>query len=322
MKSSTKSVQQPPRSSRAIETIRAFLSGAGFPVFAITLLLCWEVFLIGMLLVPPSTSPFGAFAEDFRIWCFGYDPATGRTEWAYILSMLLPQLMMGGFIALFWWEPLRAVLRQPKRAALHAGAAVLVVAGSTLGFAFSGDAPAAGELPFPAEGIRTAFESPHLSLVNQNGSRVDLEELRGRVVLLTAVYASCGHTCPQILGQTKDALAALDPGEVDDLTVVAVTLDPSHDSAEILARLADGYDLQAPLYNLVTGPSQQVEDVLDDMQIARQRDPETGVIDHANIFLLIDRNGKIAYRLGLGERQKTWLSAALRVLLKEPRTAG
>ena len=53
------------------------------------------------------------------------------------------------------------------------------------------------------------------------------------------------------------------------------------------------------------------------MQVARKRDPETGVIDHANLFLLIDREGRLAYRLGLGERQQRWLTSALRVLLDE-----
>jgi cytochrome oxidase Cu insertion factor (SCO1/SenC/PrrC family) len=120
-----------------------------------------------------------------------------------------------------------------------------------------------------------------------------------------------------ILSQTKAALAEFAPEELQDLTVIAVTMDPSNDSAEILALLANGHGLQAPLYNLVTGPSQEVERVLDAMQIARTRDPETGVIDHANIFLLIDREGTVAYRLGLGERQKNWLTAALRVLLNE-----
>jgi protein SCO1/2 len=231
--------------------------------------------------------------------------------------MLLPQLMMGGFIALFWWQPLREMRSEPKRAAVCVSAAALIIAGSTLGFAFFGSAPATSELPFPAEAIRTAFDSPHLSLTNQEGSPVDLEALRGRVVLLTAVYASCGHSCPLILSQTKAALAEFAPEELQDLTVIAVTMDPSNDSAEILALLANGHGLQAPLYNLVTGPSQEVERVLDAMQIARTRDPETGVIDHANIFLLIDREGTVAYRLGLGERQKNWLTAALRVLLNE-----
>lgn len=315
-------IEQPGRVGRAIEAIREFISGGAFPVFSISLLVCWELFLIGVLLVPPSASPLGAFAEDFRIWCYGYDPATGRTEWAYVMSMLVPQIMMGSFIALFWWGPLREMLREPKRAAMHAVVALLIVAGSTLGFAFSNSSPATDELPFPAEAIRTAFTSPQLSLTNQDGSLVDLQALKGGVVLLTAVYASCGHTCPLILSQTKAALAEFAPEELENLTVVAVTLDPNNDSEEVLARLAEGYGLQTPLYNLVTGPSQQVERVLDDMQIARSRDPETGVIDHANIFLLIDREGKIAYRLGLGERQKTWLTTALRVLLKEPRAAG
>jgi len=65
-----------------------------------------------------------------------------------------------------------------------------------------------------------------------------------------------------------------------------------------------------------------VEGVLDAMQIARQRDPETGVISHANLFLLVDREGRLAYRLGLGERQQRWLTSALRVLLNEPGSSG
>jgi protein SCO1/2 len=314
--------QQLGRSRQSIDAIHRFLTGGAFPVFTISVLVCWEMFLIGVLLIPPSPSPLGVFAEDFRIWCFGYDPATGRTQWAYVMAMLLPQLMMGSFIALFWWQPLREILRVPKRAAVHAAVAALIVGGSTLGFAFANNVPTTSELPFPAEAIRTAFNPPELSLTNQEGSPVDLEALQGRVVLLTAVYASCPHTCPLILSQTKAALAELGPGELQDLTVVAVTLDPSNDSAEVLATLANGHEMQAPLYNLVTGPSQEVERVLDDMQIARTRDPETGVIDHANIFLLIDREGRIAYRLGLGERQQTWLTAALRVLLKEQQAAG
>ena len=61
--------------------------------------------------------------------------------------------------------------------------------------------------------------------------------------------------------------------------------------------------MPAPLYNLVTGEADEVERVLDDMGVARQRDPETGIIDHASLFILVDRDGKVAYRLGLGERQ-------------------
>jgi cytochrome oxidase Cu insertion factor (SCO1/SenC/PrrC family) len=90
----------------------------------------------------------------------------------------------------------------------------------------------------------------------------------------------------------------------------------------VLHKLAQNHGMEPPLYNLVTGASTDVEPLLDRMEIARQRDPETGIINHANLFLLIDREGRVAYRLGLGERQQRWLTSALRVLLREEAASG
>ncbi|MBW2270311.1 MAG: SCO family protein [Deltaproteobacteria bacterium] len=300
-----------------IGRLHAFLAGGSFAAFALSVLLCWEVLLIGIFLVPPAPTTLGAFAETFRVWCFGYDPATGRTQWAEVMAMFLPQLMLAGIILLFWWEPLHQIMRRPRAAFFHVGLAALLVAGSATGFALSENSPATGELPFPAEELRIAHRAPDLSLINQEGDEVALPALRGKVIALTAVYASCGHTCPAILAQAKASVAELTAEQLDDLRVVAVTLDPEHDSTEVLARLAQHHDLQAPLFNLVTGASPEVENTLDQMQIARERDPETGVINHANLFLLIDRDGKLAYRFGLGERQQRWLTTALSILLNE-----
>jgi protein SCO1/2 len=164
--------------------------------------------------------------------------------------------------------------------------------------------------------------APDFVLTNQMHEPVELAALQGNVVILTAVYASCPHTCPVILSQVKDAIAQLAPEQRDDLRLVAVTMDPDHDSPEILARLAENHGMQAPLYNLVTGESSEVERILDRMQFARERDPETGIISHVNLYLLIDRDGRVAYRLGLGDRQQRWLASALKVLLKEEPASG
>lgn len=308
--------------ARMIRNLQNFIVGGSFPAIAISVLVCWVAFLIGVLMIPPSPTALGAFAEDFRIWCFGYDPATGRTEWAYVMAMVLPQLMLSIFILLFWWEPLRTLFRRPGMAFLHAGIGVVLVAGSAAGFVFSSSETATTELPFPAEELRTTMHAPEVSLVNQDGEAIDIAELRGKVVVLTAVYASCGHTCPLILQQAKASVAELDESQLQDLRVVAVTMDPENDSSDVLSMLAENHGIETPIYNLLTGPAAEVETTLDRMQIARSRNPETGVIDHANLFLLIDRNGKLAYRLGLGDRQQQWLTTALRVLLNETPTSG
>jgi protein SCO1/2 len=309
-------------SAKLLEAFRKLLTGSSFPAFALSLLACWEIFLIAMLLAPSKAIGLGAFAEDFRIWCFGYDPATGHTDVAYVMSMILPQLMIGGLIAYFWWEPLRELSRQPWRIARSLTAAALLVGAAGIGFARSTGPAAQGELPFPAEALRTAFEAPQFSLVDQLRQPVSLAGYEGRVVILTAVYASCPHTCPLILGQTKAAIAELSPAEREDLRVIAVTMDPEHDSPDVLRELAKRHGMQSPLYHLVTGEPADVDRLLDRMEVARERDPATGIISHANVFLLIDRDGRVAYRFGLGERQQRWLASALRILLHEKVASG
>jgi protein SCO1/2 len=233
------------------------------------------------------------------------------------MAMIVPQFMIGAFIVFFWWGPLRELSRQPWVIARYLGAAALLVAGSATGFALSAGRAPTGELPFPAEELRTAYEAPQFALTNQLRETVSLGGFQGNVVILTAVYASCPHTCPAILSQTKAAIAELSPVERADLRVIAVTMDPESDSPDVLRELAKNHGMHSPLYHLVTGHPVDVERLLDRMEIARQRDAETGVISHANLFLLIDRDGRIAYRLGLGERQQRWLVSALRVLLRE-----
>jgi protein SCO1/2 len=310
------------RNPGPIDRLERFLSGGGFPSFALSLLVFYEILLLVLLFMPAAETGLGAFADDFRVWCFLYDPATGQTDWGYVTGMIVPPLMVGAILALLWWGPLRERLSRPAALAGPVLAAVMIVGGAAGAFAALGAVPDRGELPFPAEEIRTAHRPPELSLVNQAGESVDLSRLRGSVVMLTAVYASCPHTCPVILAQAKRVIGELTAEERADLRLVGVTMDPAHDTPEVLADLAGRHGMERPLYNLVTGEPAEVERILDEMGITRHRDPETGVIDHANLFLLLDREGKIAYRLTLGDRQERWLVSALRVLLREPPHAG
>lgn len=302
----------------AEKRVEDFLSGWRFPSLVLFLLAYSAAALVALLLVPASDSALGRFAEEFRIWCFGYDPATKRFEWSYLVTMGVQWVMLGAGVIGVWRRPLRAALRRPARLVPPALTALAVVGAGAAGFGLLRPAAAAtGELPFPAERLRTSFAAPSLSLVDQDGQPVSLEALRGRVIMVTGVYSTCGYTCPMIMAQAKAAVSALSPAEREQVTVVAVTLDPQHDTPEQLRKMAEAQHVTAPLYRLSTGEPAAVERALDDLQIARERDPKTGVIDHANLFLLVDKRGKIAYRLTLGGRQERWLTQALRVLVAE-----
>jgi protein SCO1/2 len=307
---------------RIYDAAGRWLGGGSFAAAGLATLLFYELLLLGLLVTPGGDTGMGAFAEEFRVWCFGYDPDTGRFDWGFLLGMLAPPALLGAIVAGLWWEPLRAVLARPRLIVRPAAAAAMLVSLVAGSFAFLGFSPPPDDFPFPAEALRTALSAPALHLTDQAHQPIDLADQRGKVVMLTAVYASCPHTCPRILSQAKSSIAALSDEERADLRVVAVTMDPEHDSPEKLAELAQMHELAPPLYHLVTGPPGEVGEVLDSMGIARQRDPETGIIDHANLFLLVDRGGKVAYRLTLGDRQERWLTSALRILLREPVRGG
>lgn len=296
-----------------------FVGEGGFAVFAVALVLFYEVLLVFLLLTPPAESGLGAFAAEFRVWCFGAGADGASVDPRWIAAMLGPPVMLAGIVALLWWDSLTAMVAAPARAVAPLAVALGVVLAAT--GVFAALLPTGGgDLAFPAEELRTAHPAPQLRLRDQEGVLVDLAELRGKVVLLTGVYASCPHTCPVILDQARTVIDAVPESQRADVQVVAVTLDPERDTVEVLAELAERHGLAASTYRLVTGPPAEVERILDSMELARRRDAETGVIDHANLFLLLDRQGHVAYRFTLGERQADWLTSALRLLLSEPAT--
>jgi protein SCO1/2 len=290
-----------------------------FPVLALSLLGGFTLALFGVLLLPTGPDGLGAFAEDFKIWCFGYDPATGDLEWSYVITSVLEPVLLGAIILAVWWSPLRDGLRAHLRQLVRWSAAGLAGALAIAGLFMISIEPARadGELPFPAEELRTAQAPPRFTLIDQRGQPASLAELRGKVVLVTAVYARCGETCPMLLAQARRAVAGLTAAQRADLRVLAITLDAAHDTPAQLDGLARAQQLEPPLWRFLTGQPAEVERVLDLLDVSRRRDPETGVIQHANLFLLVDRQGRVAYRLGLGPRQERWLAVALGLLLDE-----
>jgi protein SCO1/2 len=303
--------------ARALQGVYDFLAGGRFPAVAIALLLAYELVLALLLVLPIPPEALGGFAEQFKTWCFGFDPATGRMEPMYVGMMLGEPVGLSAILLGIWWTPLRQlgaglVLR-------HALVGLALCGVGAAAFGLLRPARAQEELPFPAERLRTSLRPPAIKLVDQDGKVTSLAELRGRVVLLTGIYSRCGFTCPMILREAKRAVAALAPADRKDVTVLAITLDPAHDTPSALAQMAQAQGVSSPEFRLLSGDVPEVNAVLDRLGVERRVDPTTGVIDHPNLFILVDRDGRAAYRFTVGERQREWLHSALELLLHEAR---
>ncbi len=299
--------------------VGAVVSSWPFAVFIIALAISVTALLAMVLWLPTSATGLGAFAVDFKIWCFGYDPATGELEWGYVFVMLANPLILSGFVYLVWSDDIRKASRTSRfRLVLTSVAGAFTACCLAVGLLVSGpDTIEQTELPFPAERLRTAISAPDFKLLDQNEEPITLKSLEGRVVLLTAIYTTCHSACPMIVIQARRAMDSLPPELRKQVTVVAVTLDPENDTPERLRIAAKAHQLPYPEWQLLTGEPEDVNVILDRYSFSRMRNTKTGEIDHANMFVLIDKKGRIAYRLNLGDRHANWLSTALKLLTEE-----
>jgi protein SCO1 len=308
--------------TRFFKAVAAFFSGPKFPAFMILAMLFYQIFLAVTIFSPIGESTWGRFMSDFRVWCFGYDPNTGSMQWTAAWIMLTEPIILQAIIIALWrktlWEMLRfrsAELIPQVSAAL---ATVSLIAGSLIWMA-AADAKAEEIPPFPADRIRTTLQPPPIELTNQHGDLVKLSDYAGEVVLMTAIYSTCSTACPMIMFQAKRVIEGLSDAERADLTVMAISLDPERDSLESMAAAAAVYGMDAPKFHFLNGDPKEVNKILDQLSVARLRNQKTDEIDHVSMYFLIDRDGRIAYRLTLSDRHQVWLSDALRILLNEGR---
>jgi len=315
----------------AIQTIQAgpverfalrfsrILSGGSFALFALFVLVFYETFVIAMTFAPIGSGAMGGFLEEFRIRCFQYEPRTGWMQWSSVATMVAEPLPLAGIIYFIWRAQIREVWRVRRRAVIPlAGAALLLVSLLGAGLAGVGNPePPQKALPFPADTLRSALPMPAFKLTNQDGQTVTLADLQGRVTLVTAVYATCTTTCPMMLKGIRTVLDQLTPAERANLSVVAFSLSPETDTVELRNMITRAYHFDSAQFNFLNGRPDEINPLLNQLNIARTRDPKTGELVHSAMFILLDRKGRIAYRLSLSKRESPWLMAAVRTLLTE-----
>jgi protein SCO1 len=298
-----------------------FFTGAGFPVFVLSAVAVYEAFLLAVVFAPAGWGVWSAFSEEFKVWCFDYDPRTGGMEWAAVIVMLVEPFFIGMIAAFLWRRGLAtlgswAAWRARSRSA-GLGALVAVVATAGL-FAYGRPTNLGDEWPpFPGERIRTRLAPAELAGFDHRGESFELSQSSGRVRLVTGVYALCGTTCPEILIETKKLLDSLPASSRDRLEVVALSLNPEYDTSDLMSRIAEAYGFSYPEFRYINGDPADFNAALPRLGFARTRQPDTGVIDHANLFLLLDAQGEIAYRFTLQPRHQAWLREAVLALTAE-----
>lgn len=141
-----------------------------------------------------------------------------------------------------------------------------------------------------AERLPALGPAPDFSLERAEGGRLTARELRGKVVVVTFIYTSCGDVCPlltQKLVGVQDALGEAFGREVE---FVSITLDPEVDNAEVLATYARQLGSDPAGWVYLTGSSDEIAEVAHAYGVVFQKKPDGEVI-HNLLTSICDRNG-------------------------------
>jgi protein SCO1/2 len=134
--------------------------------------------------------------------------------------------------------------------------------------------------------------APEFNLTDQDGRRVALKELRGKVLAVTFIFASCADTCPLLtakLAAVQDRLgAAFGP----DVRFVSITVDPERDTPPVLKRYAQAYHANPAGWSFLTGTPAEIREVAGRYGVIYKKTPQ-GDVDHTFLTSLVDRGGTL-----------------------------
>jgi protein SCO1 len=134
--------------------------------------------------------------------------------------------------------------------------------------------------------------APEFSLTTQDNRRLSLQELRGKVVVVTFIYTSCGDTCPLLTAKMVRLQSRFGTDFGRTVFFVAITVDPEQDTPEVLKRYAQTHGADLAGWAFLTGTLGEIRQVARHYGIYSKK-TSLGQVDHTFLTSLIDHRGML-----------------------------
>ena len=134
---------------------------------------------------------------------------------------------------------------------------------------------------------------PPFSFTNQEGKSITEKDFSGKVYVADFFFATCPSICPKMathLLQIQEKFK-----HRDDFLILSHTVNPEHDTPEVLAEYAKKVNADNAIWHFVTGEKEAIYDVAFKGYFANAQKDEVapGGFLHSQMLFLIDREGHI-----------------------------
>lgn len=137
---------------------------------------------------------------------------------------------------------------------------------------------------------------PDFSFIDQRGKTVTNEDYRGKVYVVEFFFS----TCPDICVVMNDNMVKIQNEFFGNpkVGIASFTIDPEHDTPEVLKQYALENNITKPQWHLLTGDREAVYKLANEgfkLYAGESADPAIR-FEHSGLFALIDQEGNIRSR--------------------------
>ena len=166
----------------------------------------------------------------------------------------------------------------------------IVVVGREAGWARA----AGGISPVAAQRLKRGDVLPAFALITEAGRPFTQADVRGRLTALTFIFTRCPvpEFCPLMMKRFQQLQRDLQADRaLRGVRLLSVTLDPAHDTPEVLAEYAKAMGASPERWQFLTGEPAAVEQLTSAFSIHVAR--TGGFIDHTLATAIVDRDGRL-----------------------------
>jgi protein SCO1/2 len=144
--------------------------------------------------------------------------------------------------------------------------------------------------------LLTIGPAPKFELTNQDNVKISNESYKGKVYVLEFFFTTCPSICP------KMNLSMLEIEKTffgnPNFGIVSITIDPAHDTPQILKDHAKLLGVKSSNWNFLTGDKATIMNLSNKgfNLYAGENAKVNGGFEHSGLFALIDKNGNIRCR--------------------------
>lgn len=155
------------------------------------------------------------------------------------------------------------------------------------------------------------------SFRNQDNEVVTAEIFKDKVFITDFFFTTCPSICPIMKRQMMRVYQAFE--NHPDVLLFSHTIDPEHDTVEVLRNFADGLGIKTEKWQMVTGPQDDIFAMAKHYMLAAIKDDQVeGGYIHSGSFVLVDKDKKIrGYYNGTDPEEVDALIADLKDFLGE-----